>query len=213
MGNSPRKEKPDKRHADESVRNASHAKHVKMVGSSSNRPDSSDDFVDVPPRTRRDENAITRKGKGKEVVTHECSVDLELNNDLVEHKSGSDNDGAFPSINTRSTVATFVKVVSGLSDVKRQAVPNCVIDNNVGMDDAGVGIIRDDVVVSEHLDDGETRINLADVHFLCSFSRQPTYGYGICDVSVIIFLFVDAYATKANVWYRSIIGFVNDDRN
>ncbi|GER29183.1 aspartyl/glutamyl-tRNA(Asn/Gln) amidotransferasesubunit C, partial [Striga asiatica] len=47
---------------------------------------------------------------------------------------------------------------------KQYTTTNCVIDNNVGMDDAGVGIIRDDVVVSEHLDDGETRVNVADVH-------------------------------------------------
>ncbi|CAA0841342.1 Unknown protein [Striga hermonthica] len=93
-----------------------------MVGSSSNQRSSSDDFVDEIPHTRCVEHAIIQKGKGKELVTHEHICNHESDNERDDHKSGSDDEGAFRSVNTRSTTAIFVKVVSGLSDVKKQAV-------------------------------------------------------------------------------------------
>ncbi|CAA0825526.1 Unknown protein [Striga hermonthica] len=83
----------DKRTVDETTRSTSRAKRAKMVGSSSNQRGSSDDFVDEIPH-----------------------------NELDDHNSSSDDEDAFRSANTRSTTAIFVKAVSGLSDVKKQAV-------------------------------------------------------------------------------------------
>ncbi|CAA0830304.1 Unknown protein [Striga hermonthica] len=102
---------------DATMRDGARVKRAKSCARKVSQRDS-DDFVDDVPHTRMAEITNNRDVKGKKVIA--ASTD---DNDVdAGNGTDSDDDDMFPSLNTRSSSSIFVKVLSSLTDIQKQAV-------------------------------------------------------------------------------------------
>ncbi|CAA0805904.1 Unknown protein [Striga hermonthica] len=110
--------KPDK--TEEAERVGGLPKRSK-VGASTSQYDS-DDFVDDVPIRYQAEITKSRNDKGKRKID---DTDIIVKHSVDEASIvdvESDDDKVFPSVSTRTSAGTFVKAISGLSNVKKNAV-------------------------------------------------------------------------------------------